>query len=280
MVETLCALGAEARKNHKPLDAASDWNRALANAPDDPKLLRLVAGMNRAEARSRILRQAAKVALLSAVLGVAAFYVGKLLQAGPHTVAGTASTTASAPPPPSSLLVTSASAPPPEPSRLPTISSAVVALPRPDHAADAGAPKIVDRTVTLDLTPPYAVRLSVDDAAEIAVQTGQAITLSSKAHLLAFTCPVCTPVVRQLAAGDKDDELRVVLPVRPATLIIDGPPDTYKLDERPTLNLRVGANNVTVGNGGSVENVTVVQLETSTRVHVKLEAGKEVHAQF
>jgi serine/threonine-protein kinase len=278
MVETLCALGAEARKNHRPLDAAADWNRALANAPDDPKLLRLVAGMNRAEARTRILRQAAKVALLSVFLGIAAFFVGKLLQAHPQT-AGTGSTTAIVPPPPPpSVVVATASAPTAEPSHAATNPSAVVAPTARPTGADAAPAKIADRTVTLDLTPTNGVSLSVDDAAEIPVQTGQTITVSSKAHLLTFSCPVCTPVVRQLAAGDKDDELRVVVPIHPATLIIDGPLDTYKLAERPTVNLHVGANSIPIG--GQFEWVTVVQLETSTRVRVHLEAGKEVHAPF
>ena len=58
--------------------AAADYNRALAYAPDDPNLLRIVAGMNRAERRARALRRfgrvgaAVAVALHALVRGAAA----------------------------------------------------------------------------------------------------------------------------------------------------------------------------------------------------------------
>src|SRR4029077_12041041 len=40
MIEKLCALGNEARKRGQVLEAAADYNRALAHAPNDPQLLR------------------------------------------------------------------------------------------------------------------------------------------------------------------------------------------------------------------------------------------------
>ena len=48
MIERLCALGAEEQKAGDALGAAADYNRALAHAPDDAKLIRIVAGMQRA----------------------------------------------------------------------------------------------------------------------------------------------------------------------------------------------------------------------------------------
>jgi serine/threonine-protein kinase len=285
MIDKLCALGDEARRKGLPLEAAADWNRALAHAPEDPKLLRLVAGMQRAEARARSLRQGARVLAISACLGVTAYFVGKLVQGRPHLDMPSASTSVAAPrptPPPSA--VATASSPTGEPSHTSTRPSvAAAATQRPaDHAAmDATSPAktAADRTITLHLTPAMGVHLSIDGAGEIPVQTGQALTLSAKAHALAFTCPVCSPANAQLPAGDKDDELTVSVPILAATLVIDGPTDrNYELAERPTLSLHPGANKVDIG--GQFESVTVVQLETRTRVPVRLEAGKEVHAQF
>ncbi len=146
------------------------------------------------------------------------------------------------------------------------------------HAPTA-APARSDRVVTLDLTPAMGVRLAVDGAGERNIQTGDSFTLDSKSHLLAFSCPVCTTVERQLAAGDKDEHLRVTVPIRPATLVIDGPLDrSYEVAENPLLNIHVGSNNVPID--GQFESVTVVQLETHTRVTVRLESGKAVHAAF
>ncbi|MGH7435688.1 MAG: serine/threonine-protein kinase, partial [Polyangiaceae bacterium] len=63
MIERLRALGDEARKQGKAIDAAVDYNRALAHAPDDPQLLRIVTGMSRAEAMRRRLRRAGLLAV-------------------------------------------------------------------------------------------------------------------------------------------------------------------------------------------------------------------------
>ncbi|HEX4445980.1 MAG TPA: serine/threonine-protein kinase, partial [Polyangiaceae bacterium] len=72
LVDRLCALANEARRRGDVLGAAADYNRALAQAPDDPNLLRIVAGMNRAERRSRALRKGAWVAAAALVAGVLA----------------------------------------------------------------------------------------------------------------------------------------------------------------------------------------------------------------
>ena len=53
MISTLCDLGDAARKRGESLAAASDYNRALAYAPNDPQLLRIVATMHRACATLR-----------------------------------------------------------------------------------------------------------------------------------------------------------------------------------------------------------------------------------
>ena len=285
MVETLRALGDDARKHGRPLDAASDYNRALANAPDDPKLLRIVAGMHKAEARARMVRRGTRVLATSVVLGIAAYGAGKLVQVGggpvPQPSASSPGSVLPPPLPPSAAIAASAPAAKPSLSSGASTPAAVVTARLVDRAtaADASAGKLADRTVTVNLTPAMGVRLSVDGAGERPVQTGDQLTLSGKAHVLRFSCPVCSPVERPLPEGDKDEEIRVVVPIRPAVLVIDGPPDRhYELAEKPLLNLRAGANKVTIG--GQFESVTVVQLETGTRTPVRLEAGQEAHAAF
>lgn len=80
MIERLCALGSEERKGGDVLGAAADYNRALAFAPDDPQLCRIVLGMNRAEARMRFARRAVVALLLMLGLGAAAYGLGRLAQ--------------------------------------------------------------------------------------------------------------------------------------------------------------------------------------------------------
>jgi serine/threonine-protein kinase len=276
MVDTLCALGDQARKRGESLQAASDWNRALAHAPADPKLLRLVAGMHRAEARARMARRATQALGLSVVLGVVAFSVGRLVQSRPHPVPVTASTaaTVSAPPPPPP----SASAPVPQPSE--AASHTAPAITHAASAASSAPTKATERTITLHLTPPMGVTLTIDGVAEPKPkQTGDTLTLSTKAHSLEFSCPVCTPVERQLAAGDEDEELTVVLPIPPAILVIDGPADGhYQVTQYPRLSVHAGSNSVPID--GKFQPITVIEVTSGQKVGVRLEAGKAMHAPF
>ena len=68
MIDRLCTLADDARKKGNVLAAAADYNRALAHAPDDPHLLRIVAGMNRAEARARFMKRGLSALALAALL--------------------------------------------------------------------------------------------------------------------------------------------------------------------------------------------------------------------
>jgi serine/threonine-protein kinase len=84
MIARLCALGAEARKKRDALGAAADYNRAVAYAPHDAQLLRLVAGMHRAEARVRTLRKVVPMALGGVLLVGAAFGAVRFLKQPPR----------------------------------------------------------------------------------------------------------------------------------------------------------------------------------------------------
>jgi tRNA A-37 threonylcarbamoyl transferase component Bud32 len=279
MVEKLCALASEARKRGDSLAAAADYNRALAHAPGDPRLLGIVAGMNRAEARARLMRRATAVLLLMVGLGLAAFGLGRLVQArrGVDRLAAMGAPAAAA----SARMAPSASA------TLPFANAGPSASASP-HAWSSGgqaAQRVVERSLQLDLTPSMGVKLSIDGDPTRDVASGYVLRLDGKAHVLAFTCSfkgigeVCVPVERQVATGEKDETLVVRLPIKPATLVIEGDQDkTYQLVEHPEIPVRVGTNTVTLRS--AFESVTVKQIESNTAVPVRLQAGKPVQATF
>jgi eukaryotic-like serine/threonine-protein kinase len=280
MVEKLCALASEARKRGDSLAAAADYNRALAHAPDDPRLLGIVAGMNRADARTRLLRRAAAVLTLMVGLGLAAFGLGRLVQTRPGSGSGLSS--ADVRPRPSALSATTAGTAIPSAEAMPSASALAHAVVSPGSQA---AQHVVERSVELDVTPSMGVKVTVDGEEMRDVASGYVLRLDGKAHALSFTCSfrgigeVCVPVQREVAAGDKDETLVVRLPIKPATLVIQGDQDkTYQLVEHPEIPVRVGTN--TVALRSAFESVTVKQIESNTTVPVRLQAGKPAQATF
>jgi hypothetical protein len=287
MIEKLVALAAEERKRGEVLLAAADYNRALAHAPDDPQLLRIVAGLNRAEARSKMLRRAGAALVLMVGLGAAAYGVGRLVQRvrGDIRPVPTEVQTAA----PASVPTLAASAPMPSASAAPSASTVRLV----QNTGVPVPPKVVDRSVQLDLTPSMGVKVTIDGAETRDVASGDALRLDNKAHTLAFTCflkvqddkgatkleEVCSPVQRPVAAGDKDDTLVVTVPIKPATLDIEGPVDkTYQVVERPQLRVRVGLN--TIAMGSVFQLINVKQIDSNKTVSVRLHAGKSETVSF
>lgn len=279
MVEKLVALGAAARKNGDAIGAAGDYNRALANAPEDTQLLRIVAGMNRAEVRTRIARQAGVALLIMLGVGSIAYGAGKMLQARPT------------PPIASNPVAPQPVTPPdPAPSSPPTPEPSVTVRPPPTlvlrsvpasqvSAAASASTKPIERAMRLDLTPSMGVRVGVDGPPSRDVATGDTVPLDGRAHSLAFGCPVCVPAQRDVVAGDKDDTLVVRLEIKPATLEIVGDGNaTYQVVEHPEFAVRAGTNSIAMGS--EFERVTVKQIESGTAVPVRLHAAHSVQAAF
>jgi serine/threonine-protein kinase len=275
MIETLCALGGDARKRGEVLAAAADYNRALAQAPDDPNLLRIVASMNRAEVLARTLRRAAVALILMFGLGAVAFGTGRWLRERAASRAAVSVLPVLAAPSP----MESSTPVPAAPLAGGTANAKTVALHVAAGSPVAQAPKAVERTFMLDLAPAMGVIVSVDDGPPRHVSTGEALTLDGKAHSLAFTCEVCSVVRREVAPGDKDETLKMVVPIKPATLFIEGDVDkTYQILQHPEVTVRAGTNVVSLGS--AFERVTVEQIETKVSVPVRLEAGNSVRAAF
>ena len=271
IIDRLRTLASEARKRGDSLGAAADYNRALAHAPNDPHLLRIVAGMNRAERRGRLIGRAARGFVVVAGLAGLAFATVRLVRTG-HAEAGPLERASPA-------AVTS----------VPTLPSASILVPSPPSSSSARAasstvpsrepPRILERHVTLDLKPPMGVSLSIDGLPERGVSTGDSLALGTRAHTLAFSCPVCATVVLNVEASDRDTTLAVSVPVKPAILVIDGDVSrTYQLVEHPELVVRAGFNTIPLRS--TFDPVTVRQIESGDSVSVRLEAAKTLHATF
>jgi hypothetical protein len=133
--------------------------------------------------------------------------------------------------------------------------------------------------VTLDVNPPMGVTVSVDGQSARPVNTGDALSLDSRGHVLTFSCPVCADIRLPVAPGERNDTLRVSVPVKPATLVVEGDlGKTYQLAQHPEISIRPGTNTVPLKS--AYERVTVREIETGAAVPARLEAGKTVHATF
>ncbi len=249
MIDVLCKLATAARKEGRALDAARDYNRALAYAPTDPHLLRVVAGMHRAEARARLLRRAAPVALATVALGTAAFFATRALRTPrvkpdpPQATASVApNTTASAPPSATapvasateSVAAASASTPPVQ--TAPTATAI--------HTASIAAEK-AQRKVTLDVRPVVGVVVSLDNGPPQDALNGTVLTFDSHEHTLKFACKgdACEPEVQVLSAGNKDETRGVHLKMKPALLTVqsDDASATFSVSSNPGQVVHPGA---------------------------------------
>jgi serine/threonine-protein kinase len=283
MIERLCALGGDERKAGAHLDAAGDYNRALSHAPGDPQLLRLVVAMNRERAAARWMKRAGLVAAALLAVALCGFGVTRAMRGhvafdlarGLGTAAPSASASRLSAAGPASAVGSTAS--PPTEGASPAASRARPVIAPP--ALREAPLKITERTLTLDLQPTMGIQLSVDGEPPADVSTGKRLTLDSKAHALTFACEVCVSQQVGVVAGDRDDTLRVSLPIKPATLIIQGDFDkTYQIVEEPQLAIRAGANMVALKS--MYRPITVRQIETDARRHVRIQAGRGVTVVF
>ncbi|MFO0678612.1 MAG: serine/threonine-protein kinase [Polyangiaceae bacterium] len=281
MITTLCATGAALHKAGDALGAAADYNRALAYAPSDPALLKLVAGMRRAEARARLLALAFRVGavVLSLVLLV---FIGVRIRSSrivtlPPSTPTTDPTTPVASPQPSTAVTGVATdpvrtSPPPIPPPAP-----------PNVRPASPAPKVVMRQVVVSgVRPPFGVLVSVDGSGEQPVSAGMRLPVDSKQHVLKFSCAndYCQPQERTIAANESDDSLKVSLDLKPAVLVVLGRSgQSYRLTEQPTLEVRPGAPTRVPMKAGK-EAVHIVELPSNVSKRVTITAGAEARVEF
>jgi serine/threonine-protein kinase len=288
MIGRLCDLGSAARKAGDALGAAADYNRALAYAPTDPVLLKIVASMHRAEARARLAKKLWPMALFAAALGIGAFFVTRALK--PHWSHGIASDAGaltiehhpnplvSFRPPP-----IIASTPLNEPSAEPVASARPVVVVPPIRLAVAPSahPSATiphRRTITLDRVFPIGGILVALDGDKLD-DGARAIDVDDAPHKLAFSCvdDMCVPSGFDVEAGDKPMIVPIKLQIRDAKLVVVGDPlKKYRIKERPSVGEVISGAPVSIPMpSGGTDSVTVLELETGREARTPIKAGSE-----
>ncbi|MEA2753309.1 MAG: eukaryotic-like serine/threonine-protein kinase [Myxococcales bacterium] len=286
LIGKLCTLGGDARKRGDAVAAAADYNRALAYAPNDPQLLRIVASMHRAEARMRMARRATPLVFGAIALGVGAFFVAKALKGSPAVLALPGPSSAS-----STTVVSAPSAVPsakpaltsPAPSEHPALALGAVKPPLAS-TLDAGIAK--KRSVTFaSLQPQYGVVMNVDGVRGPDPGPGFTFMLpDEKPHALSFTCQdrdgneLCVPKTIPVPAGDTEQTLDVQLTILPAKLVVEGDPGkSYGIEEVPNITLASGvAAEIPMRAGQAAQTVTIYdRSDPDKRKKEALRAGRQ-----
>ena len=252
LIGRLCDLGGDARKRGDAVAAASDYNRALAYAPNDPHLLRIVASMHRAEARRRLARRAGPLFLGAIVLGTGAFFVASALKGSPTRVTNPdlpASGTFRTGPGPSAqrsaspILTTTASA------DRPPVTSFGTGRPVMASGVDASVPGKKRMVSFASLQPQFGVKLMIDGVPGPDPAPGMSFMLpDERPHTLSITCQdhktgneLCVPKTVAIPAGDTEQTLDVQLAILPATLLVEGElGHSYGIVEVPNITLTAG----------------------------------------
>jgi serine/threonine-protein kinase len=252
LIGRLCALGGEARKRGDAVAAASDYNRALAYAPNDPQLLRIVASMHRAEARMRLVRRAGPLFVGALVLGVGAFFIARALKGSEAVVTmpdlPSSNGVVATRPVPRAVSSASPALPTPVASERPVVTSVGSSRPPVVTTVDAALPSRKRSVRFASLQPQFGVKLKVDGVPGPDPGPGMSFMLpDERAHSLSFTCQdrdgneLCVPKIVAVAAGDTEQTLDVQLAILPAKLLIEGDSGhSYSILELPNITLAAG----------------------------------------
>lgn len=281
VIARLCELGAASRARGDAVAAAADYNRALAYAPHDKALLRIIATMHRSEARRRMVRRLVPVVLAAVLCGTVAYFAARAFRASPAAQAQNAAA------PAKSAIEEAPVLPPASASGesirpVPAAASArTQASPRVGGASAVKAQ--VSREVTFrSLMPQFGVKVAVDNEPKVDAEVGGHVTVDGSQHVLTFTCAqdACEPKERVLLSGDAPVELEVALSIKPASLLVQGESGTsYTIQEQPTVMLRSGVP-TRVPMKGAKTSVHVVELPSGRSEQVTLLAGQQVEVSF
>lgn len=277
MVARLCSLGAERRRRGDVLGATADYNRALAFAPHDAQLLRVVTTLQRRGKRLAFARKLAQLVLVALCVGASAFGATRRLRR--RTL-----------PPPIAVVVVpsvaepATSAPPPLATAELAVPSALIQrTPARPVIAPSRPPPLKARAVTFSQVLPVAgVLVAVDGSPAGSASAERVLTVDEKAHELTFSCAqdMCIPERRFLAAGEGPERIAVSLTIRDARLTVSGDPTrTYGIVTRPGVTFRSGSV-VSVPMSTGAAPFRVIELETQRVIPVYLKSGQLVTAAF
>ncbi|WP_394842547.1 serine/threonine protein kinase [Pendulispora brunnea] len=284
IIPRLCTLAKEARQRGDAIAAAADYNRALAYAPEDQALLRIVATMHRSEERRRLMKRLAPVVLCAVACGAIAFFAVRAYRAPVVVVDEVPAPSASAialpeTPSPSAIAPDPASAPSSSAVRI----SGRLPVANPPAPSRSSATKVATRDIVFrSFMPQFGIRVAVDGEAPAEVEVGGHVTVDAQRHVLTFTCKndACEPKQRVVSAGEGNEELEVSLSIKPASLVVQGDAHaSYTIQEQPTVMLRAGIQS-RVPMNVSRTTVHVVELPSGRTEPVTLSAGQQSEVVF
>jgi serine/threonine protein kinase len=285
IVSILCERALLARKRGDAIAAASDYNRALAYAPNDPMLMRVVSSLRGAETVRRLVRRIVPPAVGTILVGTLAFGVTRRLAR--HEMGGDLPlqhTNSVAVP----ISAAREAVAPGTPS-----ASAATARPPPNstQATRPPLPKPVQREIKFsEVFPPNIVQVIVDGDRktldDVSTERTLLLPLDDKPHRLSFICrgdwkDSCKPEGRIVEVGDRALSLPIHLALQDATLVVHGSRSyKYALSDdanvKPTSDLETPV----PMRDRLQRQVTVAELETSVQKVVTLTAGKTAQVTF
>jgi serine/threonine-protein kinase len=286
LIDRLCANAAAARKSGDAILAAADYNRALAYAPDDPALLKIVTGMQRREARLRAWKNGARAAMVMGLVGAAGFGGTRMVRdriAADHDASRASPSAVPLVTEPSASEAPSA-APPPSAIPSETASGArIAALPVVKSAPLPTVAVVTKRDVAVDVAfPPNGVLASLDGAAAVSVSGGYTFSVDTRGHSIVLRCveDLCVPKRVDVPPGEDRLPISASLTIRPASLVVHGDANaSYQILQLPQLTVRAETA-VVVPLKDSKKTFTVEQLPSGKKVVVELAAGKRGEVTF
>jgi serine/threonine-protein kinase len=283
LIDRLCRLGALERKKSDTIGAAADYNRALAYKPDDPALLRVVASMQRSEARRQMVRKVAPLVLGACVLAPGTYFVVRALKNEAVTTTKPDPTVSV---PIASIPTTPKTVTPPNSVALPP-ASVTAAHPVAMPTVQPTSNKNVSRTVTFTrVRPTFGVHMTLDGVPmSDPAQNQNFVIPDDKPHQAVFTCTndLCPPKTIPIASGDGPVDLDVTLTIPPAKLVVEGDPaHTYALAEDPNRPIAPGEEFLVPMIESGQRTVHVFDRNDSTRPAqvVTLTTGKRASVSF
>jgi eukaryotic-like serine/threonine-protein kinase len=291
IVPLLCERAHSARKRGDAMAAAADYNRALAYAPHDPALLRIVTSLHGAETLRRLFWRVTPLAMGTVILGTIAFAVTQKLAR--HPPVGD----------PPVQRISSVTVPVPAVGD-PTLggsspsTSASTARPRPNSgpnatqaASKAPLSKPAQREVKFgEVFPPNIVQVIVDGdkktLQDVSTERALLLPLDDQPHRLSFTCRgdwtrSCKVEARTIDPGDKAPVLQMHLGLNDATLIVHGNRSyKYALSDDASVKPTSDIETPVPMRDRLQRQVTVAELETSVHQVVTLTAGKSAEVTF
>jgi tRNA A-37 threonylcarbamoyl transferase component Bud32 len=228
IVERLAELGRAAQMARNVVEAAHQFNRALAFRPDDPELVRLVTGLTRAERFRVLVRRLGMGGAAAVVVGLGTYAVGSIYYSHNRTSQPASERRFEAILP---LPQMSAQAEP-----APSSSKATAQVPPKATIAPHAQPRTVEkrlRTVQLLMDPASAGNVTIDG--ETAGGHGVRKDLVvGQSYVFGFLPPneeCCVGSEKRLVVPEGDGTLTVVgkITLRPANIRATGAPDGSSL---------------------------------------------------